>query len=128
MKRSKQRSKRLREEAVDRKLRAMGIDPRRPTRPTSVVSERALKAFYKSWEWARLSYETRKQRGNRCECCGATPAHGVRIVCDHVQPLRKAWDRRLDQTNLQVLCDLCNRGKASRDATDWRSGMGRMGE
>jgi 5-methylcytosine-specific restriction endonuclease McrA len=91
---------------------------KRENRPAT--SEKAIAEFYKSWDWKRLSYETRKERGQRCECCGATPAHGVRIVCDHIKPIRKHWHLRLDRDNLQVLCDDCNMGKGSHDDTDWR--------
>lgn len=85
------------------------------------VSQKQIDEFYDSWEWKRLSYDIKKQRGRICECCGATPEHGARIVTDHVKPLRFYWNLRLDPKNLQVLCDDCNMGKGSRDETDWRS-------
>lgn len=85
--------------------------------------EKEIADFYDSWAWKRLSYETRKRLGQRCQCCGATPErHGVRIVCDHIKPIRRFWGLRLEAENLQVLCDDCNRGKASHDETDWRGG------
>lgn len=77
-------------------------------------------AFYDSWEWKRLRYEVLRERGPICECCGTTAAHGVRIVVDHIQPVRRYPERRLDKANLQILCDDCNMGKGSRDETDWR--------
>ena len=79
-----------------------------------------IKDFYQSLEWKRLSYEVKRERGRRCECCGATPEHGVRIVTDHVKPIRKHWHLRFERSNLQVLCDDCNVGKGSHDETDWR--------
>lgn len=84
------------------------------------ADEGRIEAFYKSWAWKRLSYQTRLDRGQRCECCGATPEHGVRIVCDHIKPMRRFWHLRLDPGNVQVLCDDCNMGKGSHDETDWR--------
>ncbi len=78
-----------------------------------------VSAFYESWEWKRLRYEFMKDQARKCECCGAK-APDVRIVVDHVKPIRKFWNLRLDRTNLQALCDDCNRGKGSTDMTDWR--------
>lgn len=78
--------------------------------------------FYDSWAWKKLSYSIRKKRGNKCECCGATPQHGSRIVADHIKPVRKYWHLRLNPTNIQVLCHDCNMGKGGKDTTDWRKG------
>lgn len=87
---------------------------------TSAPSQKHINAFYDSWEWKRLSYDVKIARGRKCECCGAT-APDSKIVTDHVKPLRYFWHMRLLTTNLQVLCDDCNRGKGSRDETDWRA-------
>jgi 5-methylcytosine-specific restriction endonuclease McrA len=38
-----------------------------------------------------------------------------------VQSVREHWDRRLDPTNFQLLCDDCNLAKGSRDTSDFRS-------
>jgi 5-methylcytosine-specific restriction endonuclease McrA len=78
-----------------------------------------IEKFYDSWEWKRARYEFLKDKKRRCECCGATPGNGPRIVVDHIKPIRRFWELRLDQANLQMLCDDCNRGKGSRDTTDW---------
>lgn len=89
------------------------------------ISDAKIKEFYNSWEWKRLSYEVKLERGRKCECCGAA-APEVRIITDHVKPLRLYWHLRLVKTNLQVLCDDCNRGKASWDETDFRPSSARM--
>jgi 5-methylcytosine-specific restriction endonuclease McrA len=78
-----------------------------------------IDAFYKSWEWSRLSYEVKVERGRACECCGAKPPKVV-IHTDHVKPIRFFWHLRLDKSNLQILCEDCNRGKGSHDMTDFR--------
>jgi HNH endonuclease len=99
-----------------------------PTKPTNVVKfpkkpkpppEDKIKKFYASWEWKRLSYDAKLQRGRKCECCGAQPPQ-VRIITDHIKPIRHHWHLRLDPSNLQVLCDECNMGKGSRDESDFR--------
>lgn len=83
--------------------------------------ESQITEFYSSWEWSRLRYDFLKDRKRICACCGATPEHGVRIVCDHIKPIRFHWHLRLERNNLQLLCDPCNMGKGSRDTTDWRA-------
>lgn len=78
--------------------------------------------FYKSraWRAARYMFLKSQPRPLRCRCCGATAVH-ARLVVDHIIPIKKDWSRRLDQTNLQLLCNDCNLAKASSDSTDWRA-------
>ena len=82
--------------------------------------EQAIKAFYNSWQWKKARYAFLKDRERKCACCGAGSADSERIVVDHIRPVRHFWHLRLDLKNLQILCDSCNRGKGSDDATDWR--------
>lgn len=85
-------------------------------------SEQAIRDFYAdpSWRFSRIRYDTIKRAGGVCQLCGARATKHNRIVVDHIVPIRSAWSRRYDPTNLQCLCDCCNKGKGSRDATDWR--------
>ena len=77
--------------------------------------------FLESYEWRRLRMEVIKARGARCECCGATRADGKTVInVDHIKPRRTHPELALDQTNLQVLCNVCNHGKGNWDQTDWR--------
>jgi hypothetical protein len=90
-------------------IRAMEKKPK-PPRP-----DLAFKGFYSSraWRSARYAFLKVQPRPLRCKCCGATAAH-VRLVVDHILAVKKDWSRRLDQANLQLLCDDC-------DSTDWRT-------
>lgn len=109
---------------------APGAELRAALIPSNVVipfsvkapSQAKITAFYESWEWKRTRYDFLKGKDRRCECCGTSPAHGARMVVDHVKPIRHFWALRLDPKNLQLLCDDCNMGKGSRDMTDWREG------
>lgn len=92
--------------------RAPKIDKGAPT-------EKMIREFYDSWDWKRLSYDVKIERGRKCECCGAQ-APDVRVHTDHVKPIRKYWHLRLLRSNLQILCEDCNMGKGSRDETDFR--------
>ena len=76
--------------------------------------------FYKSREWKELRYAALKKYGARCMCCGTTPGYGARIVVDHIKPVRTHGHLRLAISNLQILCNTCNRGKGSRCSKDWR--------
>jgi 5-methylcytosine-specific restriction endonuclease McrA len=76
--------------------------------------------FYASFAWKRLRYKVLAEQGGRCQACGATARDGVVMNVDHIEPLSKCWERRLDKTNLQVLCGPCNHGKLNYEARDWR--------
>lgn len=78
-----------------------------------------IKSFMLGWDWRLLRYEVLKERGARCEFCGAT-ADDSRIEVDHIKPISKYWNLRLDKSNLQVLCRECNQGKGNRYVDDWR--------
>jgi len=86
----------------------------------SAPSQKAIDDFYESWEWKRLRYDFIKSKQRKCMCCNTSAEDGVKIVVDHRWPIRHHWQLRLDGSNLQLLCDDCNRGKGSRDTTDWR--------
>lgn len=76
--------------------------------------------FYSSKEWKVARYKALVASNGRCQCCGSTVADGARLCVDHVKPLSKYPHLALRQSNLQVLCGSCNRGKGSWDETDWR--------
>lgn len=85
-----------------------------------VISHLNGDKFYKTKEWLSLRYFLLKQRGPRCECCGATRSPETAIHVDHIFPRSTCPDLALNPTNLQVLCDACNLGKSNSDTTDWR--------
>jgi hypothetical protein len=66
----------------------------------------------------RLAREVKDERGSKCECCGATSKE-IKIVTDHIKPIKYNWHLRLDKKNMQVLCNRCNRQKGSWDVTDF---------
>ena len=86
-------------------------------RPLLVVTMDRIQQFYASYDWRKLRYSILVKYGKRCMACGIVPDE---IHVDHIQPVRKYWHRRLDPSNLQVLCPLCNHGKGNWDMTDWR--------
>lgn len=56
----------------------------------------------------KVRYQVLKRDNNTCQMCGNTPAQGIRIEIDHID--NDATNNDID--NLQVLCNLCNQGKA----------------
>lgn len=83
-------------------------------------------AFLQSYAWRRLRMVVLKKRGAICECCGSSPKNGVRIHVDHIKPRKLFPDLALEETNLQVLCEVCNHGKGNWDQTDWRADTTRV--
>lgn len=75
--------------------------------------------FYQSWEWASLRFEVLRKYGAKCMLCGAT-SETSKIVVDHIKPRRIYPELELSMDNLQVLCDMCNRGKGGRREVDFR--------
>ena len=80
------------------------------------VLKLGINAFYASPKWKVIRFDV-LAACPRCCLCGA----GDELHVDHIVPLKVDWERRLDKSNLQVLCRDCNHGKASRDATDFRT-------
>ena len=67
--------------------------------------------FYNSVEWRTLSAKYTQDKGYKCERCGkfATQVH-------HKQAIQtpQGWDRRLDYTNLELLCTQCHNDRHNR--------------
>jgi hypothetical protein len=61
-----------------------------------------------------IRYDVLK-RDRTCRLCGAGRGDDVRLEVDHIVPRSKGGSN--DLSNLQVLCDRCNRGKSNRDDT-----------
>ena len=95
-------------------------DKKVPTKTSKKQKTRDdTKGFYQSDEWARLRYDMLKN-ATHCLCCGATKKD-ARLTVDHVKPIWRYPELRLEPGNLQILCLLCNRGKGGRDETDFRN-------
>lgn len=71
-------------------------------------------AFYKSKAWEDLSYSYRL-RNPLCVRCAARGLYVKADVVDHITPIRVDWSRRLDESNLQGLCNSCHWQKSEED-------------
>lgn len=76
--------------------------------------------FYRTLAWRRMRFSVIAERGSTCEACGASAKEGARIHVDHIKPRSQFPELSLDPTNLQVLCDDCNLGKADGPAVSFR--------
>lgn len=103
-----------------RRLAEIKAGLRPPPKPKAKPPKSQGRKFYATVEWKRLRYDMLVKHGARCQCCGVSAQEGARLNVDHIEPISKAWHRRLDPTNLQILCGSCNAGKGGRDQTDWR--------
>ena len=101
----------LREEREAREARRARLKPTRDLR----------QKFYASAGWRRLRYRVLAEQGGRCQACGRTAKDGIVIHVDHIKPLSKFWNLRLDKSNLQILCADCNIGKLHLSDEDWRA-------
>ena len=94
-------------------------------------------AFYKTEQWIimRNNFMNDKNTVMKCACCGAIPDSDYkkveidmnrpqsekdmlhhefqanRLVVDHKLPIKHFWHLRLEPSNLQMLCGLCNKEK-----------------
>lgn len=91
------------------------------TPPVRNVHDISSNDFLQTYEWRKVRMQALKKYGARCQCCGATPADGVKMNVDHIKPRKLYPNLALSLDNLQVLCEECNHGKGNWDMTDWRS-------
>ena len=74
-------------------------------------------SFYESRPWQELRFKVLRKYGRRCMLCFAVD---VEVHVDHIKPISKAPELKLEINNLQVLCRACNMGKSNKDSTDFR--------
>ncbi|HUZ74550.1 MAG TPA: HNH endonuclease signature motif containing protein [Stellaceae bacterium] len=89
--------------------------------------------FYQSQSWRRLRFKALAANAARhsdgaphCELCHRSSRDGVILDVDHVLPLSAegGWARRLDPSNVQILCRDDNFGKGNRSTVDYRPPAG----
>lgn len=82
-------------------------------KPSRRAKPEDIKRFYRSVEWKRTRYDA-LIRNPRCVVCGASTRSGAGMNVDHIKPLWRRWDLRLDPRNLQTTCASYNWGKGGR--------------
>jgi len=88
--------------------------------PTLRPPPKIADQFYTSPEWRQLMAEIIRERGRRCEDCGAT---GVRVFGDHIKEL-KDGGAPLDKRNVRIRCGKCHAVKTAKARGQRASGQG----
>jgi HNH endonuclease len=89
----------------------------KPSKSLDVTSDE----FLQSYPWRQLRLKVLDRYGATCQCCGAQAQRDrVRIHVDHIKPRRYFPELALVESNLQVLCEVCNHGKGNWNQKDWR--------
>ena len=66
--------------------------------------------FYNSSAWRKLREQILLRNHYICKHCG-----GLAEMVDHIIPTKQDWNRRLDPTNLQPLCNACHNTKTAKE-------------
>lgn len=69
--------------------------------------------FYKSKEWFKVRAQVLSLALYRCCVCGRDVRGKGNSRVDHIVPLRVDWSKRLDKSNLRVLCPSCDNKRHS---------------
>lgn len=83
---------------------------------------KARTAFYASPEWAEIRKRVFAAYPAKCAFCGTMHTAENPLQVDHKEPLWRAWYRRLDFSNLQILCAKCNNAKGGLTDREFRAG------
>ena len=87
-------------------------------RPNYVeIPKETSDAWYRSEEWKNCRNEYLKKYYEKndkrvCNCCGKSEDEVVMNV-DHIYPVRRYWDMRMNHDNLQNMCADCNKAKGN---------------
>ena len=69
--------------------------------------------FFHSEEWENIRNIILERDLYTCQECGADCKSNKDPQIDHIEPITRNWEKRLDPKNLQVLCSDCNRLKSN---------------
>ena len=71
--------------------------------------------FYHSAAWIKCRDYIRIRDNGLCQHCLNQKRITVGIIADHIVPLSVDWNKRLDESNLQLLCAGCHAVKTAED-------------
>lgn len=76
-------------------------------------------SFYKSDAWRKTRDFIILRANGLCENCIKYGRVKPGKIVDHIEPLKKNWNKRLDVSNLQFLCQTCHNRK--NKAEKWQA-------
>lgn len=72
------------------------------------VRDQQARDFYRSGEWKRTRLAVLMRDHYLCQECLRRKRITIAHTVHHLVPLREAWGRRLDLTNLESVCAACH--------------------
>jgi 5-methylcytosine-specific restriction enzyme A len=75
--------------------------------------------FYQSPEWKKIRIVVLKRDHFACQLCGVNISRRGSSRVDHIIPLKKNWDLRLETSNLRSLCAPCDNRARIASETEW---------
>ena len=102
----------------EKHLRASWYSPTRKQkkRVKRVTKTRVIDPFYKSEAWKSLS-KTQLEQHPICARCNSMGIIKASEHADHIKPVRKFPDLKLEPSNLQSLCLPCHNVKTGKERT-----------
>lgn len=73
------------------------------------------KQFYHSAAWKRVRNLIRIRDNGLCVECLNDKRITVGTIVDHIIPIKQNWNKRLDEDNLQLLCQSCHNKKTGTE-------------
>lgn len=73
--------------------------------------------FYHSKAWIQLREYIRIRDNGLCQQCLKEKRITVGTIADHIIPIELDWAKRLDEDNIQLLCQPCHNTKTAEDRT-----------
>lgn len=71
--------------------------------------------FYHSAAWKRARDLIRIRDNGLCIECFNAKRITVGTIVDHIIPIKQNWNKRLDEDNLQLLCQACHNKKTGSE-------------
>lgn len=71
--------------------------------------------FYHSAAWKRARDLIRIRDNGLCVQCMSEHRITVGTIVDHIIPIKQDWNKRLDESNLQLLCHACHNKKTGAE-------------
>ncbi|NEU29946.1 HNH endonuclease [bacterium LRH843] len=72
--------------------------------------------FYASAAWKRLRELIKIRNNGLCQLCLKDKRIVIGTIVDHIIPIKVNWSLRLDEDNLQLLCQACHNKKTAEES------------
>jgi 5-methylcytosine-specific restriction enzyme A len=74
------------------------------------------KKFYHSSAWKKVRELIKIRDNGLCQHCLSDKRITVGTIIDHIVPITDDWNKRLEEDNLQLLCQSCHNKKTAEDS------------